>query len=231
MRSLKALIGIALAAVIVAILIVSQASSFVGLDAVRSFLVSFFDRGFSYGELVALRTENEALRAERKTLLEAGIEPFSYDLRKAPIYSRYPYEAQGLFTIVGGSDEGFAEGMPVLAAPGTLLGKITHVERTQSEVMTVWNPAWRSSVRFEGAGDKSLLTGGSTPLLTLIPRGKEPNLRTHVVNVDPSFPYGLLLGTVGEETHADDEPWVSALLETPYRETDLAEVLVLVNFP
>lgn len=231
MRSFRALIGIAAAAAVVALLILSQSSSFSFLGGVRAWVTSFTDRAFSYGELARLRTENEALRAERETLLKAGIAPFSYDLRKAPVHSRYPYAAQGLITIAVGSDSGVKEGMPVLAAPGALIGKVMRVSRTQSEVMTIFNPAWRSSARFEGSDIKALIAGGETPLLTLIPKGKEPKEHARVVSIDPAFPYGLFLGTAGVKESGSVEPWVSVPLEISYRESDLREVLVLVNFP
>jgi cell shape-determining protein MreC len=120
--------------------------------------------------------------------------------------------------------------MPVLAAPGTLLGKVTRVERTRSEVTTIFNASWRSSVRFEGTAARALLTGGEKPSLTLIPRGKEPVLHAKVVNVDPSFPYGLFLGTAGEIVEEEESPWRAAPLELTYQEFALAEVLIVVNF-
>ncbi|MDP3975091.1 MAG: rod shape-determining protein MreC [Candidatus Jorgensenbacteria bacterium] len=229
MRSLKTVIGVISALLLVVFFVVAQGPVSERVQGVRAFFKSFTDRAFSYSELVRVRTENEALRAERAILLEVGIPIFSSDLRKVPIYSRYPYGVQGLLTIAAGSDEGISEGMTVLATPGTLLGKVTRVERTRSEVMTTFNPAWRSSVRFEGGNTKALLTGGETPLLTLIPRGKELAEHTRVVNVDPAFPYGLFVGTLGEMSNDEDEPWRSAPLETPYEESDLREALVPIN--
>lgn len=232
MRSLKTVIGAISALFLVVFFVVAQGLVSVRVQGVRAFFKSFADRAFSYGEFARVRTENEALRAERAILLEAGIPIFSSDLRKVPVYSRYPYGVQGLLTIAAGSEEGVAEGMPVLATPGTLLGKVTRVERTRSEVMTIFNPAWRSSVRFEAGNVKALLTGGETPLLTLIPRGKELTEHTRVVNVDPAFPYGLFLGTLGGMAEDDeDEPWRSAPLETSYQELDLREALVPVEVP
>lgn len=231
MRSLKTVIGAIAALLLVVIVVAMQGNVFEGAGGVRAFLKSFTDRAFSYGELARLRTEVEALRTERAVLLEAGIPPFSADLKRFPVHSRYPYGAEGLLTIAGGVEEGVKEGAPVLATPGTLLGKVTRVERSQSEVMTIWNPAWRSSVGFESTGTKALLEGGESPLITLIPRGKEPAEHTRVMNVDPAFPFGLFLGVVGamEEDRAD--PWREAPLEASYHESDLLEVLVLVNFP
>ena len=231
MRSLKTVVGAITALLLLALIVSVQGDTFRSAHDLRTFLASFTDRAFSYGELVRLRTEAEALRAERATLLEAGIPPFSAELMKVPIYSRYPYGTEGLLMIAGGSDTGVREGAPVLATPGTLLGKVTRVRRARSEIITIFNPAWRSSVRFEGSGTKALLEGGASPLLTLIPRAARPVPHTRVVNVDPAFPFGLFLGAAGGAEGSGVEPWYEAPLETPYRESDLAEVLVLVNFP
>lgn len=230
MRSLKAIIGISIALFIVVLLAVLHGPIFQGVSGIRAFLMSFANRAFSYEEFVRMRTEVEALRAERATLLEAGIPPFSAALRKVPVYSRYPYGAEGLLTIAGGSVDGIREGLPVLVTPGTLLGRVTRVERARSEVTTIFNSAWRSSVRFEGGDAKALLEGGETPRLTFIPRGKEPAEHARVVSIDPAFPLGLFVGTAGA-VYGTDEPWKIAPLGTTYREADLREVLVLVNFP
>ena len=231
MRSLKTVIG-AVGALLLAVLIIAvQGRVFNGTSEVRAFFASFADRAFSYGELAQLRTEIEALRAERATLIEAGIPPFSADLRKAPVYSRYPYGVEGLLTIALGANDGIKEGFPVLATPGTLLGKVTRVERTRSEVVTIFNPSWRSSVQLGTNGTKALLEGGESPRLTLIPRGKEPSEHARVVSVDSAFPFGLFVGASGAVMDETTEPWRTAPLETPYEESDLMEVLVLMNFP
>lgn len=230
MRSLKTVIG-AIGALLLAVLIIfSQSEVFKGVSGIRAVFSSFTDRAFSYGELARVRTEVEALRAERATLLEAGIPPFSADLQKVPVFSRYPYGAEGLLTIAAGANEGIKEGFPVLATPGTLLGKVTRVERTRSEVTTIFNPSWRSSVRFGASDTKALLEGGESPRLTLIPRGKELAEHTRVVNIDPAFPFGLFVGTSGALVDEAAEPWRAAPLQAPYQEADLGEVLVLMNF-
>lgn len=231
MRSLKTVIGAVAAMLLVVLFVAAQGSVIRGARSTRAFFESLIDRAFSYEEISLLRTEVEALRSERVTLLEAGIPPFSANLVKVPVHSRYPYGTEGLLMIAGGSDMGVKEGAPVLATPGTLLGRVTRVERARSEVMTVWNPAWRSSVRFEGSTAKALLEGGETPRLTLIPRAARPGEQTRVVNVDPAFPFGLFLGISGTITGSDAEPWYEAPLEMTYHESDLEEVLVLVNFP
>lgn len=231
MRSLRTVFGFIGAFAVIAFLLFTQASAFRDLGAIRGFFAGLINRGASYDELVRLRVENEALHAERAALLEAGIPPFSYDIHRVPVYSRYPYGTQGIITVAAGSEQGIREGMPVLMNPGALLGKVTRVRGTQSEVMTVWNPAWRSSVRFEKGDAKALVTGGETPQLSLIPKNKVPPVAARVVNDDPSFPYGLFLGTMGALTAAENEPWFSAPLEMPYDELDVREVLILVNFP
>lgn len=231
MRSLKTVIGAVAALLLGAFFIVAQGQVSGVAHNVRIFFTSLADRAFSYDELSRLRAEVEALRTERATIIEAGIPPFSADLRKAPIYSRYPYGAEGLLTIALGTNDGVEEGFPVFATPGTLLGKVTRVEQRKSEVVTIFNPAWRSSVRL-GTGDtKALLAGGGTPRLTLIPRGKQLAEHAAVTSVDPAFPFGLFLGSSGAIVDEEGEPWRTAPLEVPYRESDLQEVLVLMNFP
>lgn len=231
MRSLKAIIGAAAALALAAVLVVGHGAIAEWAHRARAFVRSFADRAFSYGEMVRLRTENEALRAERAALLEAGIPPFSADLMKVPVYSRYPYGAGGALVIAAGSAQGLREGLPVLAAPGVLLGKITRVERTRSEVMTIFHRAWRSSVRAEGGNAHALLEGGETPRVSLIPEGEILSAGTRIVSVDGSFPFGLFIGAAARDAGEADGPWRAALLAAPYRESDLREVLVVTNFP
>ncbi|MBI2279010.1 MAG: hypothetical protein HYU81_03045 [Candidatus Brennerbacteria bacterium] len=232
MRSVKAAISIVAALALIAALVLVQYPAYRAVGAFRAFVKSFADRSFSYEELSRIRTELAALRAERAALLEAGIPPFSADLKKISVYSRYPYGAEGLLTIAAGSDQGLREGLPVLAAPGALLGVVVRVDPARSEVRTIFNPAWRSTVRFEKSGAEALLEGGSAPQLTLIPNEGTFFESERVVNADASFPYGLFMGVRGgDEGIETDDPWRTAPLELTYRESDLREVLVVTNFP
>lgn len=185
-----------------------------------------FFRGGSETEFQSLRLENESLKFQLERLAGQATEATPGSVR-AEVYSSYPFNDQAKIVINKGSSDGLREGLPVLAAPDILFGIITKVEDGLSEVQTVFDPAWRSSVGISPANVKALLIGGPTPVLDFIAKDSLPAAGATVVNLSPEYPYGLLIGRVGEVGNRETEPWATASLQVPYNLNALNEVLVL----
>lgn len=196
------------------------------------FEVAGFLRKTAYiNELQSLRFENESLKLKLKTLEEDKSlipEKTAAELRAA-VYSSYPFNDQAKIVINKGSRDGLREGMTVLAAPGILFGKITAVKKDLSEVQTIFDPAWRSSVGIGSAKTRALLVGGNQPALDLIVKDNLPSAGETVINLSPDYPYGLAVGRVGKIKNTQVEPWATASLEVVYNPNALNEVLILIG--
>lgn len=175
-----------------------------------------------------LAGENEYLRS---LMAEQKIKEDSSDsLRLARIYSRYPFADRSVLIINQGAAGGIREGMPVLAAKGILLGKIIKVKKSFSEVQTIFDPAWRSSVGVGSQKTKALLMGGSAPILDLIEPTAIVNDNDPVINLSPDFPYGLAVGQLINLDKPVAQPWFRGELEPFFDLIALKEVLVDVGF-
>lgn len=182
-------------------------------------------------EEVLVRTltlENQRLRAElfaRSSTSQALAE----GLVEVPVHSRYPFNDKHRLTIARGSMDGVSVGMPVLAAPGVLAGVVAETRRRQSEVQTIFDPSWNSSVTIGEV--KAVLRGGSSPFLDLIPESSDLTEGTLVRNIDATLPYGLVLGEIGTITRASHNSWQRAVLRVGFAPEHLSRVLLMVEYP
>ncbi|KKU94061.1 MAG: Cell shape-determining protein MreC [Candidatus Jorgensenbacteria bacterium GW2011_GWA1_48_13] len=197
----------------------------------RSLVVGLFDRSFDYAGFLKLKTENEGLRAQIDQLnFRIGLSE-AEDYKTAGVYSRYPFNDRRLIVINLGSRDGLKEGMPVFAAEGVILGRITGVKRSQSLVTTIFDPEWRGSVSIGNDTVKALLRGGLPPSVELVSKSAEIKDGESVLNLSPEFPLHAFLGTIQAVSAGVGDVWQKAELQTPYNLDDLNEVLVLTNFP
>lgn len=157
--------------------------------------------------------------------------PFRNDnnLLTVSIYSYYPFNDRSKIIINAGSVDGLKVGWPVLAAEGVLLGKITKVGKHLSEVQTIFDPTWRSTVGIGAQKVPALLNGGLTPIFDLIEPTAEIEEGMMVINLTPDFPYGLLLGRVANFKKTPAQPWISGQLDTFYNITNLNRLLVVTD--
>jgi len=175
-----------------------------------------------------LSAENERLRI---LISENEIEESSSSsLRMARIYSRYPFADRSVLFVNQGSDNGIGKGMPVLSAKGILLGKVIKVKKSFSEIQTIFDPAWRSSVGIGSQKTKALLIGGSIPILDLIEPTAVVNNEDSVINLSPDFPYGLAIGKLIDLQKPLAQPWFKAELEPLSDISVLKEVWVDFGF-
>ncbi|MBI5732870.1 hypothetical protein HY967_02855 [Candidatus Jorgensenbacteria bacterium] len=176
-----------------------------------------------------LMLENESLRREIAALKDrdGGIN----DYIKLKVYSRYPFNDRSSIVIDGGTDQGILVGAPVLIGDGVLLGKVKSVWQTQSEIMTIFDPDWKSSVVVGDGKTKALLRGGEQPRLEFIPRDNHLKEADSVFNISPELPLHRVIGSLGKIKDLSREVWLSANIEMPYHVEDVLEVTVIKNFP
>lgn len=183
-------------------------------------------RNPDYQEFQALKLENESLKFQLATFQNQAVQEENKYL-VGELYSFYPFSDQAKLIINLGEKDGLREGLAVLAADGIFLGKISAVKKNLSEVQTIFDSGWRSSVGIGENKIKALLVGGNKPALTLIAKEILPKVDDEVINLSPEYPYGLLIGRVSEVKIEQAEPWVSASLETFYNLNFLEKVLVV----
>ncbi len=162
---------------------------------------------------------------------ETGLLKSTYTLFKTNTYSRYPFNDKSLLVIQGGSDENLALSMPVMYGDFILAGRVTRVSRTQSEVQTIFDPSWKSSVYIGASKIKAVLKGGENPTLELIPKDAVIAEGDVVVNSSPDFPLGVFIGTVSSVSKKEHDLWAKADLRVGYSFDDVRNVSVITNFP
>ncbi|OIO36064.1 MAG: hypothetical protein AUJ72_06205 [Candidatus Omnitrophica bacterium CG1_02_46_14] len=153
-----------------------------------------------------------------------------YHYKIAAVYSEYPYNDGGTIIIDVGSVDGITAGMPVMASEGVLLGKVTSVRRTQSEVETIFSPRWKSSVGVGNERIKAVVEGGIVPTLNLISKEAELGSGENVINLSSDYPLYAFLGTAGNARAVPNDVWQKAELTAPYRFENLISVLVVTDF-
>ncbi len=205
-------------------------------EASRSFsylhdlALSVFDPGYSYAALREERLKNASLAEELRGLKNPAPFRVSATVLSARVYSRYPFSDKNRIAIDKGFEDGITEGMPVLAEQGVLLGRVSAVRRVQSEVETIADPAWKTSVAVGEARVRAVLEGGVPPRIGLIPKEAAIREGDPVTNIDPDFPMGLLIGTARAAGDDAKKVWLAADVELPYRIDDLQSVFVMTHF-
>lgn len=200
------------------------------LISLRTLTLSFLDRAFDYKSFNDLRLEREKLLYEIENLKKTKpIQKFDYE--EAEVFSYYPWNNRASLVIALGTEDGIKENFPVLAASGVLLGKIKSVKRTQSEVLTIFDPSWRSSVAIGDSRTNALLKGGTEPHLELIPQEAKVIAGDGVLNLSSDFPINYRFGEIAELKKSPKDVWFSAELKVPYKFENLGKVIVLKNFP
>jgi cell shape-determining protein MreC len=223
MRSLRGFIFSLLAAIILVLFWFYRFEIGRGLSDLKASGMSFLDHGFSYKDFQILKLENEFLKSkDSSAILKDG-----YVI--ADVFSSYPFNDQSKLIINRGTGDGIREGMPVLAGEGVLLGRISEVRKSLSEIQTFFDPNWRSSVASGPSKIRSLLVGGNVPALTFIAKDKIPAVGDEVVNIAPEYLYGLYLGKVGDVKVNPTEPWATASLEISYNPNLLDRVFIIID--
>jgi rod shape-determining protein MreC len=204
------------------------------LKNARLFLKAFLSYPINnYENLEKLKLENISLKQQ----LAAVRDPLSvkkddlFEYFAAEVYSRYPFSDRGRLLINAGTRDGLREGLPVLAEKGILLGKISAVKQTQSEVQTIFDNSWRESVAIGKTKTRALLQGGNWPELHFIEPGAVVVSGDEVVNLSPELPFGIFVGQALNPEKDKSNIWQRARLSIPYDVDTLDRVFVILNFP
>lgn len=197
-------------------------------SGMRGFFVSFFHAA-DYRTFADLKTENISLKQELEKLRAWEASDKSQFL-EAQVYSRYPFSDKNIIVIDKGAVDGVTEGMPVLAKKNVLLGKVKSVRQFQSEVVTLFDPEWKSSVSIGEGHIKAVFHGANTPRAELIPKDATLKIGDEIKNIAPELPIGLSIGVINSTTTDEKKVWQTALVDTPFSMEDIDTVLVMTNF-
>lgn len=188
-----------------------------------------FGSAYTYRAFNELKLENESLK--HRVAAQAGKNTEGDKVLSAAVYSRYPFNDKNELVIDKGATDGIAAGMPVLAAPGILLGHVTNVRSRSSVVTTLFDPAWKSSVTIGEGRVRAVLHGANTVRLELIPKEVVIREGDEVRNVSPEYPMGLRVGVVDTVRRDDNNVWQVADVRIAYSIENLDSVSVITNFP
>ncbi|HLC39032.1 MAG TPA: rod shape-determining protein MreC [Patescibacteria group bacterium] len=161
--------------------------------------------------LVEAQKENEILRSE---LNFRNSNP--YKLLPVNVIGKDPTNVQESLTIDAGTKDGLKEGMPVVSA-GILVGKISEVHYTSSNVLLVTNPNSVVNAMLQESRAYGLVRGelGFGLVMESIPQETKINVGDRVITsgLGGIFPKGLIIGQVLEIISKQGDIFKSASLK------------------
>lgn len=172
-----------------------------------------------------------SLEIERLNTNKNFLNDKRYEYKIARVYSRYPFNDSSFIVIDVGSDDGIKEHMPVFVEKGILLGRVRTVKRTQSEVETIFNSSWKTSVSIGSSSQKAIYVGGNKPIIDLLSKESDVSSGDIVFSISPEFPFGSILGKIDSVSFSSYEPWKQAKIDSLFNLDDFSMVYVLLNFP
>lgn len=229
MKTLKGLLATAVCVGVFILFLLYRSSVANVLWEVRGIAEGLWGAAYNYRAFNDLKLENESLKSELLKKNPIGAQTDKY--LDAQVYSHYPFNDKNALIIDKGSLDGVKTGMPVLAARGVLLGRITAVKERVSEVMTIFDPAWKSSVVVGERRTKAVLQGANNPRLELIPKDAVLKEGDAITNISPEYPIALRIGAVGAARLDEKKVWQIADVEVAFGIEDVDSVLVVTNFP
>ena len=234
MRSFRTYVGF----IIVGVVLTLSVVGFRGISSVfqggRLLIVGFFDGTLSYEGSKALEAENLVLKKEVMRLSSLGESPFlPYEFEGAlrGVYSRYPFNTKGAFVVDFGERDLGVQGMPVLSKGGVLVGRLTNISRTQSEVQTIFDDRWATSVAVGDDRVEAVLAGGRVFRLELVPKDANISVGDIVVNISPEFPLNVPVGVIKEIRKSQEDLLPLVSVDPFVRVEELREVVVVTEFP
>lgn len=185
--------------------------------------------------LAEVQTENQQLR---ELLRFRQLNPY-YDFRGgqviARVISRGPTNYLSALSIDLGSDQGIAEGMPVVTERG-LVGRIQKVGPTTSTVLLITDPSSgvQSMIKRENSRAVGVVNGqaGALPMMDYIAQEADVAVGDEVETsgLGGNFPKGLVIGQVTEVKKRDFDMYQQAVVRPTVDFNRLEFVLVITNF-
>jgi rod shape-determining protein MreC len=185
--------------------------------------------------LAEVQTENQQLR---ELLRFRQLNPF-YDFRGgqviARVISRGPTNYLSALSIDLGSDQGIAEGMPVVTERG-LVGRIQKVGPTTSTVLLITDPASgvQAMIKRENSRAIGVVDGqaGTLPVMDYIAQEADVAVGDEVETsgLGGNFPKGLTIGQIVEVKKKDFDMYQQGVVRPTVDFNRLEFVLVITNF-
>lgn len=210
-----------------------------------------------FGNIKALRTENEALKQENvqldrrlrdaqglelenmelRAMLELEETEHELDLVAAAVIAKDPSNWYGTFTINRGSDHGLKEGQAVLTPEKALVGKISRVGSDWAEVLTILDPECGVGAMIERSKDAGVLEGDSSLRfqgrcrLGYLSRDADVQNGDYIATsgMGRVYPKGLLIGKVLEIKEDNVSMSKYAIIEPVVNFSKLNQLFVLLN--
>jgi len=178
-----------------------------------------------------IEAENKSLKKQIELLsIRSGTKNTNGEL-SANVYSAYPFSDKVHIIIDKGSDDGINTGMPVMVQKNIIVGKVVAVRRTQSDVQTIFDPEWKTSVAIGTSTIKAVLKGGNTPEIQFIPKDAHVFPQDEVLNIAQEFPMHSMLGSIKSVQEDEKKLWQIATIEIPISFEAIGSVVVLTRFP
>ncbi len=232
MKSLRHLLLTAVLVIAIVFVVITH-NILIDLIGDTSLLVrGVFSRGFDHAQLILLESENLRLKADLAEQNLAFRTETINNIKRAELYSRYPFSGSERIVMNLGERDGVTVGAPVLTSERYLLGVVTNVRAQQSEVATIFDISWRSSVSIGSARIKAVLQGRlSEPNLELIERDQKIYKNDVVRNISPEFPLNQIIGYVNVVIDDPNSAWMTGTISVPYDISALKHVFVVTEFP
>jgi rod shape-determining protein MreC len=161
--------------------------------------------------------------------------PWKDHLRLAGVIARDPANWWQIVQIDLGSRDGLRTDLPVLSPKGELVGRVSSVSLTRSEVMLIGDANCRISARIENSGETGIIIGGASTvdhtLVTLSYLSGGGNLKPGQAVLTSGmgiFPGGIRVGQLAEEPHMTEQGFAEVTLKVWADPGALDEVWVLM---
>ncbi|HUX35497.1 MAG TPA: rod shape-determining protein MreC [Candidatus Paceibacterota bacterium] len=183
-----------------------------------------------------LALENESLKTEiaKLQIMRSTSSSGTSGMLQVFVYSNYPFNLKSQLLVSGGAGDGVKTGQPVfVSSPSSipvLIGKVTEVFAKDSLVETIFDSNFQLSVKVGSAGVSSLLKGGNSPRLTLMPKDAKVNEGDAVYSSEQDYPFGMPLGLAKNISLSSGQFFEEADLETAYNPNDLQSVFIDTNY-
>jgi rod shape-determining protein MreC len=202
---------------------------------------------FSIGQLKKenedLLRENQKLLAENSKLADTQrqndilkeqldlLPRNKYKLESAYVVGQDPNGSGNWLEISKGSDNGIAEGMPVIISEGFLVGKIGEVQSNSAQVILITNPKSLVNVMSSETGAKGIVRGefGLGIIFDMILQTDTVNVGDAVITsgISNSVPRGIFIGNVQEMKMSPDRLFQQAIVVSPVQFSKLEVVSVI----
>ncbi|RJQ26675.1 rod shape-determining protein MreC [Candidatus Parcubacteria bacterium] len=199
----------------------------------RDIVYGIFGPSYDVKKIQDIEAENISLQKQIDLLnLKLGVRNKKDDgVISAFVYSTYPFNDKVHIIIDKGSDDGIDVGMPVMFKKGIIFGKVISVHKTQSEVQTIFDPSWKTSVVIGTSSVRAVLQGGNTPGIEFIPKDASVFNGDEILNSAPEFPMRSFIGNIRSIQEDEKKLWQIADVETPFSLDAVDSVLILTQFP